>query len=132
MSRESSAPPPAHSHIDLTVLGQIVRHMPGDPSILSRFIAIFLRASPPMMATLRDALLADDPAAVHIAAHTMKSSNAQIGALQLAAKCAELELLGAMGQLLDAKQLLEELEQEYQAVQHQLRQILADHGGAEK
>ncbi len=132
MPRESSPPLTADSHIDLTMLGQISRQMPDSPAILSRFIAIFLRASPPMLAILRDAILADDPAAVCSAAHTMKSSNAQIGALRLAAKCAELEMLGAMGQLLDTKQLLEELEQEYQAVHHQLKQILADQAGVKE
>lgn len=129
MPVELSVPPQSRPHVDRTVLAQIGQQMPGDPGILPRIIASFLRASPPMFATLRTALLAEDPATVHTAAHTMKSSNAQIGASELAAKCHELELLGAMGQLIDAKQLLRELEQEYQAVQLELELILADLAG---
>jgi HPt (histidine-containing phosphotransfer) domain-containing protein len=62
---------------------------------------------------------------VHQAAHAMKSSNAQIGAKQLAAMCYELELLGSLGQLLDADQLLAELEVEYQCVEEELGVMLA-------
>lgn len=115
----------ASSHLDSTVLDNLRRQMPGQPDILVRIIRSFLRASPDLLAALQAAIRARDPEAVRQAAHAMKSSNGQIGAKQLAAMCYELELLGSLGQLLDADQLLAELEREYLCVEEELGVMLA-------
>jgi len=112
-------------HIDPTVLDDLRRQMPGRPDILIRIIHSFLRVSPSLLAALRDAIRSRDPETVRQTAHAMKSSNAQIGAKQLAAMCYELELLGSLGQLLDADRLLAALEQEYQCVEEELGVVLA-------
>jgi HPt (histidine-containing phosphotransfer) domain-containing protein len=112
-------------HLDPTVLDDLSRQMPGRPDILVRIIHSFLRASPDLLAALQAAVRARDPEAVCQAAHAMKSSNGQIGAKQLAAMCYELELLGSLGQLLDADQLLADLEREYQCVEEELGVMLA-------
>lgn len=115
----------ASSHLDSTVLDNLRRQMPGQPDILVRIIRSFLRASPDLLAALQAAIRARDPEAVRQAAHAMKSSNGQIGAKQLAAMCYELELLGSLGHLLDADQLLAELEREYLCVEEELGVMLA-------
>lgn len=115
----------ASSHLDSTVLDNLRRQMPGQPDILVRIIHSFLRASPDLLAALQAAIRVRDPEAVRQAAHAMKSSNGQIGAKQLAAMCYELELLGSLGQLLDADQLLAELEREYLCVEEELGVMLA-------
>lgn len=112
-------------HLDPTVFDDLSRQMPGRPDILVRIIHSFLRVSPDLLAALQAAIRALDPEAVRQAAHAMKSSNDQIGAKQLAAMCYELELLGSLGQLLDADQLLADLEQEYRYVEEELGMILA-------
>jgi two-component system, sensor histidine kinase and response regulator len=112
-------------HLDTSVLDDLRRQMPGRPDILIRIIHSFLRTSPDLLAALQAAIRARDPEAVRQTAHAMKSSNGQIGAKQLAAMCYELELLGSLGQLLDADQLLAELEQEYQCVEEELGVMLA-------
>lgn len=112
-------------HLEPAVLDDLRRQMPGRPDILIRIIHSFLRASPDLLAALQAAIRTRDPEAVRQAAHAMKSSNGQIGAKQLAAMCYELELLGSLGQLLDADQLLAELEQEYQCVEEELGVMLA-------
>lgn len=113
------------SHLDPSVFDDLRRQMPGRPDILIRIIHSFLRASPDLLAALQAAIRSSDPEAVRQTAHAMKSSNAQIGAKQLAAMCYELELLGSMGQLIDTDQLLAELEQEYQWVEEELGVLLA-------
>ena len=115
----------ASSHLDSTVLDNLRRQMPGQPDILVRIIRSFLRASPDLLAALQAAIRARDPEAVRQAAHAMKSSNGQIGAKKLAAMCYELELPGSLGQLLDADQLLAELEREYLCVEEELGVMLA-------
>lgn len=112
-------------HLDSTVLDDLRRQMPNRPDILIRIIHSFLRVSPDLLAALQAAVRARDPEAVRQAAHAMKSSNGQIGAKQLAAMCYELELLGSLGQLLDADQLLADLELEYQCVEEELGVMLA-------
>ena len=96
----------ASPHLDTAVLENLRRQMPGRPEIIARIITSFLHTSPELLADVRAALLAGDPEAVRKAAHAMKSSNAQIGARQLAAMCHELEILGTMGMLLDSDLLL--------------------------
>lgn len=113
------------SHLDPSVIDDLRRQMPGRPDILIRIIHSFLRASPDLLTALQTAIRSSDPEAVRRAAHAMKSSNAQIGAKQLAAMCYELELLGSMGQLIDADQLLVELEQEYHWVEEELGVLMA-------
>ena len=112
-------------HLYPSVLDDMCRQMPDRLDIPGRIIHSFLHASPGLLAALQAAVHARDPQSVRQAAHAMKSSNAQIGAKQLAAKCYELELLGSMGQLLDAEQLLMELEQEYRCVEEDLRILLS-------
>ncbi len=112
-------------HIDSSVLDGIRRQMPGNPAIIIRIIDSFLQYSPGLLGVLRTALLANDPEAVRKAAHAMKSSNAQVGAKQLAAMCHQLELLGTMGQLLDSDKLLAELEEEYRLVEGEMVLLLA-------
>ena len=112
-------------HLDPLVLNEMRRQMPGRPDILTRIIHSFLRASPDLLAALQAAIRSREPDAVRQAAHAMKSSNGQIGAKQLAAMCYELELLGSLGQLLDADQLLAELEREYKCVEEELGVMLA-------
>jgi len=51
------------------------------------------------------------------AAHTLKSSSAQVGARKLSALCKELEARGRAGRIRDALELVEEITRELKAVQ---------------
>jgi len=116
-------------HIDLSVLDLIRQQMPGRPEVVNRIIGSFLRSSPGLLENLRAALFVGDPEEVRKAAHSMKSSNAQIGANQLANMCHQLEILASMGQLVDTAMLFEELEREYHHVEKELGLLLAlSHG----
>jgi two-component system, sensor histidine kinase and response regulator len=111
-------------HIDLTVLDNVRKQMPGRPDIVSCIISSLLRSSPALLDALRAAILEGDMDAVHKAAHAMKSSNAQIGAHRLAAICQRLE-----AQTPDAEAVLQELEQEYHEVENDLGLLLARSNG---
>ena len=65
-----------------------------DPGLLTELIDLFLADAPTYMVMLREAIESDDPAAMERAAHTLKSSSANIGALQLSELCRELEAAG--------------------------------------
>jgi CheY-like chemotaxis protein/HPt (histidine-containing phosphotransfer) domain-containing protein len=118
----------SHAHLDVSVLDSICKQMPGSPDILTRIIHSFLRSCPGLLEALRAAVRSGDPEAVRRAAHTMKSSNGQIGARQLAAMCHELEILGSQGQLSDSEQRLDALEKEYRCVEKELGLLVSNPG----
>ena len=102
---------PADSPLDERALAQI-RSMqrPGAPSLLNKIIGLYLDSSPELLQKLRDAIAGEDAGALRQAAHSLKSSSANLGATRLAALCKELEQRGREGRLEDAPCLLEELE----------------------
>jgi HPt (histidine-containing phosphotransfer) domain-containing protein len=67
---------------------------------VERLITVFLEATPPLIARLEAAALAPDYAALREAAHTLKSSSANLGALALSTAARRVEL-GARTQTLD-------------------------------
>ncbi|MFC7301969.1 hybrid sensor histidine kinase/response regulator [Cognatiluteimonas weifangensis] len=67
---------------------------------VERLITVFLEATPPLIARLEAAALAPDYAALREAAHTLKSSSANLGAMALSTAARRVEL-GARTQTLD-------------------------------
>ena len=69
---------------------------------------------------MREAVAAEDGEALRQAAHSLKSSSANLGATQLAAVCKELEQRGRERRLADIAELLRELETRYRQAQDAL------------
>ena len=80
-----------------------------DSSFVSRLVDKYLSSSAELLAALRDAVTSSDPEALGVAAHTLKSSSAQIGAVRLSALCKELEALGRSGSMQGAAALCDEV-----------------------
>src|SRR5439155_1395221 len=81
--------------------------------VLEKVLSAFLSASPELLAAMSGALSRDDALAMHRAAHSLKSSSANVGALKLSAYCKELEALGRANTLTSASAVLESLKAEY-------------------
>ncbi|MEG1329068.1 MAG: Hpt domain-containing protein, partial [Janthinobacterium sp.] len=64
---------------------------PGRPDVLGRIIDLFYSDAPRLLGQLEVAAEASDAAALQLAAHTLKSSCANVGALGLSATCREIE-----------------------------------------
>ncbi|MBS0170502.1 MAG: PAS domain S-box protein [Nitrospira sp.] len=110
---EPAAEAPATA-LDLKALDAIrALQRPNRPDVLASVLRKYLDNSRDSVDALRDALRANDPAALQAIAHRLKSSSAQLGALALAARCKELELMGANKNLIDADRVLEDLHKEY-------------------
>jgi HPt (histidine-containing phosphotransfer) domain-containing protein len=73
----------------------------GDPpgEVLALLVGTFLRHSPGVAASLADAGGRGDAAGVEAAAHSLKSSARQFGALQLGELCEALEAAGHRGEV---------------------------------
>ena len=100
--------------IDLKALDAIrALQRPNRPAVLASVLRKYLDNSRDSVDALRDALRANDPAGLQAVAHRLKSSSAQLGAIALAARCKELELMGATKNLVDADRTLAALQSEY-------------------
>jgi len=110
--------------LDPSILQQF-QAMLGDesPQILAEFIGIFLDMMPRLLANLRLALTQKNPVALHRSAHSIKSSSAQLGVMRLSRLAAELELLGRAGSLLNAPDLVNLSETEYENVRQALETL---------
>lgn len=112
----SGSPAPDAGVLDVGVLSEL-RDLESrsQPGLLTSLVEAYLESSSALERELVDGLRADDERRIARAAHPLKSSSAQVGALGLAALCKELEAAaraGRMGELrtsVDA--VLGELEQ---------------------
>ncbi len=78
--------------IDEDALNAIVAlQRPGKPDLLTRIVTLFKTESPKSIESMQVGLDTVDMEAVRVAAHTLKSSSAYVGALELSAQCKELE-----------------------------------------
>jgi signal transduction histidine kinase/DNA-binding response OmpR family regulator len=77
----------------------------GKPNLLERIILLFCTDTPKLLESMRQAAAQDDAKSLASAAHRLKSSSANLGALQLAALCVETEML-VRDNLTDHAQLL--------------------------
>ncbi len=83
------APAPSFPVLDQTMLEEL-REIAGDET--SRIISIFLEDAPRLIGTLEKAAAVPDLDAMRDAAHTLKSSSANVGAMALSAAAKRVEL----------------------------------------
>ena len=116
------APAPVTSLLDERALAQIrALQQPGTPDLLSKIIGLYLNDSLKLLQQIRDGIADADPEMLRQAAHSLKSSSANLGAIELAAACKEMEQRGRERQLEDTADLLRQLETCYD----QAREALA-------
>ena len=91
-----------------------------------RIIQLYLGDAPQRLANLRQSLTAGDVAAMEQAAHSLTGSSANLGALNFAGLCRDLEhrCQGALPP--SAEQRLRALETEYERVEQAMRQLLTE------
>lgn len=77
---------------------------------------IFLNDAPPRLTAIRDAVEENDPEKAAFEAHALRGSAANLGAVELARMCEELEELGISGRLDGAAELYARLESEFSFV----------------
>jgi TMAO reductase system sensor TorS len=107
--------------LDPEALARIrVLQRPGTPDLLARIVRVYLEHAPTLLDTLQQAVAAGDPIAVQKAAHALKSSSANLGAVRLSALCKALEDYGRNRRLTEAPHLCQQVQAEYASVQQQL------------
>jgi signal transduction histidine kinase/CheY-like chemotaxis protein len=104
---------------------------PGAPPILPKVISLYFQSSSEVLEKLRQALEHGDAEATRQAAHTLKSTSANLGARQLASLSKELEESGRAKFLEKAGPLLERIKIEHGRVVVALQAQLAGAGNAQ-
>ncbi len=96
--------PDVAAHIDLSALAELEKlQVEGEPSLVRRIIDTYLESSGGLVASLTDHIDTGNMEALTIAAHTLKSSSANVGAVQLSDMCRRLEHECASGMVEDFK-----------------------------
>jgi PAS domain S-box-containing protein len=104
---------PADTGLSLTTIDPFIV---GRPDLWKRIVAIYLKDTPTSLDALEQALSDGDPVAIHLAAHTIKSASANIGAVRLSNLCRQLEAAAGEARLDTAAALITEILSEFDVV----------------
>lgn len=85
--------------IDRTMLDSLLQSLGGDQEFFAELLETFFEDSPHQIAAMHAALASRNAAELRRAAHSLKSNSASFGAMDLSARCKELEMMGKDGAL---------------------------------
>jgi CheY-like chemotaxis protein len=120
------------SRIDHRALASIAAlQRPGAPPILPKVISSYFQSSSELMAKLRQAVEKGDAEATRQAAHSLKSSSANLGAKQLASLSKELEDAGRSRSMQNTGPLWERIKTEHGRVVAALQEELTGAANAQ-
>lgn len=85
----------------------------GGGKLLTQMITLFLEAVPGRISVARNGVVANDPAAVEMSLHALKSSSAQLGAMQMQRLSARGEQIARDGTVDGVSSLLDQLDEEF-------------------
>jgi len=106
--------------LDPTALESLRRF--GGEKLLREMTALFLSSAPPRLATARVAAAANDAEGVRRAAHSLKSSAGQLGAMAMQQLCDQAESLAVAGSHAQLLPLVAEIEAAFGLVQSALEE----------
>jgi PAS domain S-box-containing protein len=118
----SKAPP-----IDATAFAAVENlEALGATGVVRRVLSAYLAEAPAMVARIEASLRDVSAEELARAAHSLKSSSSNVGALELSALCAQAEALGRSGTCVGAPALVESLRYEFARVREALEARLAE------
>jgi two-component system, sensor histidine kinase and response regulator len=103
--------------LDRQALGRIrALHRPGGPNLLAKVLGLYSSSSLALTDAMRTAAISNDAESVRQAAHALKSSSANVGAMAFADLCKDVEVAAAEGKLDHARVLVDGLLAEHKRV----------------
>ena len=96
---------------------------PGRPDILGKIVNMYLDKTPELIADIEGGIAANDAARVKMAAHTLKSSSAYLGATTLADQCNKLETKAANDDLADSNENVDNINTGFKALCEQIKKF---------
>ena len=95
----------------------------GKQALLKKLSGIFAAQTPKLLGDIRRGIDAGDGGRIAHAAHTLKGSLAQLGAMEASELARQLEEAGEAGMFSRTESLVNQLKQEAAAVQHTLDEL---------
>jgi two-component system sensor histidine kinase/response regulator len=103
--------------LDRQALGRIrALHRPGGPNLLAKVLGLYSSSSLALTDAMQTAAISNDAESIRQAAHALKSSSANVGAMAFADLCKEVEVAAAEGKLEHARELVDGLLAEHKKV----------------
>jgi len=96
----------------------------GEPDIVVEVAGLFIKHAPEKLLAIEKAAEKGDAKGMQIAAHSLKSSSAYVGAMRLSAMCKELEQAGRSGTLDKAMEKAETIRTEYERARNELESLI--------
>jgi len=116
--------PAPEGELDPRALEQLLDVIGGDRAAFRDLVQSFLDDGPGLVSRLAEAVAANDADALRRAAHTLKGSASDFGAVALAALCREIEALGRAGEVAPAAPKVEAAIREYGNAEKGLKGLL--------
>ena len=88
----------------------------GDPNIIAEVGGLFIKHSQDKVNAIMQSVERGDAKGLQIAAHSLKSSSAYVGAMRLSALAKELELMGRSNSMEGTRELAQRLKTEFMLV----------------
>jgi CheY-like chemotaxis protein len=103
--------------LDRQALGRIrALHRPGGPNLLAKVLGLYSSSSLALTDAIRTAAQSNDAESIRQAAHALKSSSANVGAMAFADLCKAVEVAAAQGKVDQARVLIDGLLAEHKKV----------------
>jgi CheY-like chemotaxis protein/HPt (histidine-containing phosphotransfer) domain-containing protein len=94
-----------------------------NPTVLQELLDLFLGSTPPRLGEMWEALGVGDAKAMRELAHGLRGSSAQVGATNMAQTCASIGTLVRSGSLQGVRELLDQLELDFERARRDLQTI---------
>ncbi|MDX2246399.1 MAG: Hpt domain-containing protein [Bacteroidia bacterium] len=104
------------NYLDDMARASIEELMDGDPELISDLVNTLIASSPDLLKEIEVGIKTGNATQIREAAHALKSSNAQLGALSFSELCAEMEKRGRSGEISDIETLYEKIMEEFERV----------------
>jgi len=102
---------------------ELVKRFKGKAALLRKLNGIFADQTPRLLADIRRGIDEGDGARIAHAAHTLKGSLAQLGAMEASEVARQLEEAGEAGVFSRTESLVNQLDQDTAAVERTLREL---------
>jgi len=97
---------------------------PNKPNLLERVVGLFESESPKCIAQILDGVASGDLDLVRMGSHSLKSSSANIGAVDLSTRCRDIESAARNNDLATCVKLTDQLMSEFDASALGIRQYM--------
>lgn len=109
-----------YEYLDSSSLDMIFDLMDGDAEMIVDLVDTLTETTPELLQELENGVKSHDAIQIREAAHALKSSNAQLGALDFSELCRQMEEKGKREELAETDKLLDMIYNEFKKVEQAL------------